>query len=238
MHDANAVAGLANRILAYGADRVLLGFPGALAGSAEFVGNPLRDDIVALRPPVERFAGRSGPLRVLVVGGSLGAAALNDAIPAALTKLAPERCPIVVHQTGERHIAKVRSAYAQAGVDAECVPFIDDMATRFAWADIVVCRGGALTIAELAAIGLGAVVVPLPGAIADEQSANARFLLDAGGAIVMSQAELTQPDAPLAGLLRDLTREQVLTMAIAAHRVGKRDAADRVADACMEVAVK
>ena len=241
VHDANAVVGLANRVLAYGADRVLLGFPNALRGHAKqtaWIGNPLRDEIVALRPPVERFAGRSGPLRVLAVGGSLGAAALNDAIPVALAKLAPDRRPIVVHQTGERHIAQVRSAYAKAGVEAECVPFIEDMAARYAWADIVVCRGGALTIAELAAVGLGAVVVPLPGAIADEQSANARFLLDAGAAIVMSQAELTQSDTPLAGLLRDLTREQALTMAIAAHRVGKRDAADRVADACMEVAVK
>jgi UDP-N-acetylglucosamine--N-acetylmuramyl-(pentapeptide) pyrophosphoryl-undecaprenol N-acetylglucosamine transferase len=241
VHDANAVAGLANRVLAFGADRVLLGFPNALRGHAKrtaWIGNPLRDDIVALPPPAERFAGRSGPLRVLVVGGSLGAAALNDALPAALAKIAPDRRPIVVHQTGERHLAQVRDAYARAGIESQCVAFIDDMAARYAWADIVVCRGGALTIAELAAVGLGAIVVPLPGAIADEQSANARFLLDAGAAIVMPQSELTQAEAPLAGLLRDLTREQALTMALAAYRVGKRDAADRVADACMEVATK
>jgi len=239
VHEANAVAGLANRVLAYGADLVLLGFPGALRGRrsqrAVWVGNPLRDDIVALAPPARRFADRTGTLRVLVVGGSLGAAALNDAIPAALAKIARERRPIVVHQAGARHVEAVRAAYAKAGLNAECLGFIDDMAARYAWADIVVCRGGALTIAELAAVGLGAIVVPLPGAIADEQSANARFLRDAGAAIVMAQAELTGRDAPLAGMLDALTRSHALTMAVAAHHVGKRDAADRVADACMRL---
>jgi UDP-N-acetylglucosamine--N-acetylmuramyl-(pentapeptide) pyrophosphoryl-undecaprenol N-acetylglucosamine transferase len=222
VHDANAIAGLANRILAYGADRILLGFPDAMRGRAPthtaWVGNPLRDEIVALDAPAARFAERTGPLRLLVVGGSLGAAALNDAIPRALAALPEARRPITVHQAGERHIDVLRDAYAKAGVAAECVPFIDDMAARYAWADVVVCRGGALTIAELAAVGLGAIVVPLPGAIADEQSANARFLLDAGAAIVLTQAELTSG---------------ALTMAINAHRVGKRDAADRVADACI-----
>jgi len=242
VHDANAVAGLANRILAYGADRVLLGFPGALSGraarQATWVGNPLRDDIVALAGPAQRFADREGRLRVLVVGGSLGAAAINGALPPALAAIPAERRPQVVHQTGARHIETVRTAYATAGVDAECVAFIDDMAARYAWADLVVCRGGALTIAELAAVGLGAIVVPLPGAIADEQSANARFLLDAGGAIVMPQAELTADDKPLAGVLGALTRADALTMAIAAHHVGRRDAADRVADACLALAGK
>ena len=237
VHDANAVAGLANRILAYGADRVLLGFPGALRGSqsqrATWVGNALRDDIVAIDPPPLRFADRSGPLRVLIVGGSLGAAALNDAIPVALARLPAAERPRVVHQAGERHIDALKAAYAREGVDAECMPFITDMAGRYAWADIVVCRGGALTVAELAAVGLGAIIVPLPGAIADEQTANARFLLDAGAAIVMAQSELSGPDAPLAGVLGGLTRSNALTMALAAHRVGKRDAADRVADACL-----
>jgi UDP-N-acetylglucosamine--N-acetylmuramyl-(pentapeptide) pyrophosphoryl-undecaprenol N-acetylglucosamine transferase len=240
VHDANAVAGLANRILAYGADRVLLGFPDALHGRhgrhATWVGNPVRDDIVALPPPSRRFADRTGPLRVLVVGGSLGAVALNAALPAALAAIAPERRPIVVHQAGERHTDAVRAAYANAGVTAECLPFIDDIAARYAWADIVVCRGGALTVAELAAVGLGAVVVPLPGAIADEQSANARFLLDAGAAIVIPQAELLGADAPLAGVLGALRRSDALTMAVAAHLVGKRDAADRVADECLALA--
>jgi UDP-N-acetylglucosamine--N-acetylmuramyl-(pentapeptide) pyrophosphoryl-undecaprenol N-acetylglucosamine transferase len=242
VHDANAVAGLANRILAYGADRVLLGFPGALSGGAArratWVGNPLRDDIVALPPPAQRFVDRSGALRVLVLGGSLGAAAINGALPAALATIASAQRPQVVHQAGTRHVDAVRTAYAKAGVDAECIGFIEDMAARYAWADLVVCRGGALTVAELAAVGLGAIVVPLPGAIADEQSANARFLLDAGAAIVMPQAELTAPERPLAGVLGALTRADALTMAIAAHHVGKRDAADRVADECLALAGK
>ena len=238
VHDANAVAGLANRILAYGADRVLLGFPGALRQSkrATWVGNPLRDDIVAVDPPGARFADRRGPLRLLVVGGSLGAAALNDALPAALAKLPEAKRPLIVHQAGERHIDPLRKAYAAAGVTAECVPFIFDMAARYAWADLAVCRGGALTVAELAAVGLGAIVVPLPGAIADEQTANARYLLDAGAAIVIAQSELCGADEPLAGIVGALTRSDALTMALAAHHVGKRDAADRVADVCMALA--
>ena len=231
VHDANAVAGLANRILAHGADRILLGFPGALRGApakrTAWVGNPLRDDIVAVDPPQTRFEGREGPLRLLVVGGSLGAAALNEAVPDALARLPQSQRPLTVHQAGERHIDALRARYADAGVTAECVPFI---------ADIVVCRGGALTVAELAAVGLGAIIVPLPGAIADEQTANARFLLDAGAAIVLAQSELTGPDAPLAGILGALTRGDARTMAIAAYQVGKRDAAERVADACIALA--
>ena len=240
VHDANAIAGLANRILAFGADRVLLGFPDALPGSqakhATWVGNPLRDDIVRIDPPETRFADRTGALRVLVVGGSLGAAALNDAIPAAIGALPESRRPSIVHQAGERHIDALRAAYSRAGVAAECVPFIRDMAERYRWADIVVCRGGALTVAELAAVGLGAIIVPLPGAIADEQTANARFLLEAGGAIVMPQQELAGPGNPLAGVLGALTRSHALTMAVAAHRVGKRDAAEQVAEACIALA--
>jgi UDP-N-acetylglucosamine--N-acetylmuramyl-(pentapeptide) pyrophosphoryl-undecaprenol N-acetylglucosamine transferase len=239
VHDANTVAGLANRILAFGADRVLLGFPDALGrGSkrAQWIGNPLRDDIVALDPPQQRFAARSGPLRVLVVGGSLGAAALNDAMPDALAKIPRERRPLVVHQAGEGHVDALRAAYAKAGVDAECVAFIDDMAARYAWADLVVCRGGALTVSELAAVGLGAIIVPLPGAIADEQTANARFLLDAGAAIVLAQSELASADAPLTGILAALMRTHAQTMAVAAYQVGKRDAAERVADVCIALA--
>src|SRR5207249_200169 len=206
---------------------------GSQAKHAAWVGNPLRDDIVAVAPPSQRFADRTGPLRVLVVGGSLGAAALNDAIPLALAKIAQERRPSVVHQTGEQHIAAVCEAYARAGVTAECVPFIDDMAARYAWADLVVCRGGALTVAELAAVGLGAVIVPLPGAIADEQTANADFLVKAGAAVRIAQSELT-PER-LASLIRGMSRERALVMASAAYGVGRRDAADRVADVCAEL---
>jgi len=195
LHDANAVAGLATRVLAYGADRILLGFPQALRGRhaklVEWVGNPLRDAICALPEPALRFAGRDGPLRLLVVGGSLGAQALNDLVPEAVSGMAAQARPAIVHQAGEKHIASLRDAYSRAGVAAECVAFIDDMAARYAWADFVICRGGALTISELAAVGLGSIVVPLPGAIADEQSANAQFLVDAGAAWKEPQAELT-----------------------------------------------
>ena len=146
LHDANAVAGLATRVLAYGADRILLGFPQALKGAhakrVEWVGNPLRDSICTLPAPGDRFRGRSGPLRLLVVGGSLGAMGLNALVPEAIAQLAPAERPLVVHQAGEKHIANLREAYARHQVDGECVAFIDDMAARYAWADFVICRGG------------------------------------------------------------------------------------------------
>ncbi len=235
LHESNAVAGLANRVLAYGADRILLAFPDAFAGRhaaiAECVGTPLRDAIGRVPPPDERFAGRSGPLALLVVGGSLGAASLNQRVPAALALLPPEIRPRVVHQSGAGHIDALRAAYASAGVAGECVPFIDDIAAAYADADLVLCRGGAITVAELAAVGVGSLIVPLPGAIADEQSANARFLVAAGAALMIAQLELT-PES-LAGRLRSLTREALLAMATAARRVGRVDAAERVADACI-----
>lgn len=238
VHDSNAVAGLANRVLALGADRVLLGFPNAMkgkfAGKAEWVGNPLRDAITTLAPPERRFADRSGPLRVLVVGGSLGAVALNERVPAAVALLEGDQRPRIVHQAGARHIEALRAAYAAAGVVAECVPFIDDMAEQYAEADLVLCRGGAITVSELAAAGVGSVIVPLPGAIADEQSANAQFLVDAGAAVKIPQAELT-PEG-LAAELRRMDRSTLLRMAIAARTVARLDAADRVADTCIALA--
>jgi UDP-N-acetylglucosamine--N-acetylmuramyl-(pentapeptide) pyrophosphoryl-undecaprenol N-acetylglucosamine transferase len=240
LHDANAVAGLATRMLAYGADRILLGFPQALAGAhakrVEWVGNPLRDSMCALPPPAERFAGRSGPMRLLVVGGSLGARGLNELVPAAIAKLPLPARPLVVHQAGDKHIAALRDAYARHQVDGECLAFIDDMAARYAWADFVICRGGGLTVAELAAVGLGACVVPLPGAIADEQSANAQFLVDAGAAWKEPQDALTAER--LAGLLHLIDRPRARAMAEAAHALGKRDAAARVAAVCAEWAAK
>jgi UDP-N-acetylglucosamine--N-acetylmuramyl-(pentapeptide) pyrophosphoryl-undecaprenol N-acetylglucosamine transferase len=240
IHEANAVAGLANRVLAYGADRILLGFPDALRGrhaaKVEWSGNPLRDAIAAVPPPAARFAGRSGPLKLLVVGGSLGATALNERVPAALAQIPIEDRPHVVHQAGERGIEALRVAYERAGVAADCRAFIGDMAAEYASADVVLCRGGAITVAELAAVGIGAIVVPLPGAIADEQSANARFLASAGAAEVIAQAELT-PER-LARLLQELTRERLAAMAIAARKVGRTDAADRVAEVCVSLLPK
>lgn len=235
LHDSNAVAGLATRVLAHGADRILLGFPQALRGKhakiVEWVGNPLRDAVCALPAPAARFAGRSGPLRLLVVGGSLGAQALNTLVPQAIAELPPEHRPQIVHQAGERHIEALRAAYRETGVDGECVAFIDDMAARYAWADFVICRGGALTVSELAAVGLGALVVPLPGAIADEQSANAQFLVDAGAAWKEPQDTLTAER--LLARIGALDRAACLAMAEAAYAHGKRDAAARVADVCL-----
>jgi UDP-N-acetylglucosamine--N-acetylmuramyl-(pentapeptide) pyrophosphoryl-undecaprenol N-acetylglucosamine transferase len=235
LHDANAVAGLANRVLAYGADRVLVGFPRAFkgrhAGKVEWVGNPLREAMGSVPSPEARFAGRSGPLSLLVVGGSLGAAALNRVVPAALALMRAEARPRVLHQAGARHVDGLRAAYQAAGVAAVCVPFIDDMAAQYAAADLVLCRGGAITVAELAAVGAAAVIVPLPGAIADEQSANAQFLVDAGAAVKIPERELTA--AALAAKLASLSRATLLAMAEAARKVARVDAADRVADVCL-----
>ncbi len=238
IHDANAVAGLANRVLAYGADRILLGFPDAMRGKhaskVQWVGNPLREDIVVVAPPGQRFAGRSGPLRLLVLGGSLGAKALNERVPAALALLAPVQRPQVTHQAGATHIDALRRAYADTGATAECVSFISDMARHYAAADLVVCRGGALTIAEIAAVGVGSVIVPLPGAIADEQTHNARFLVDAGAASLIPQTELTA--RLLADMLAAYDREALLAMGIAARSVARTDATERVAEACIDLA--
>ena len=235
IHEANAVAGLANRVLAYGADRILQGFPGAFSGrhaaKAEWVGNPVREEIAALPSPEERYRGRSGPLKLLVLGGSLGAVALNERVPAALALLPASSRPIVTHQAGESHLHALRAAYAAGGVEAECVPFITDMAENYARTDLVLCRSGGLTVAELAAVGVAAVLVPLPGAIADEQTRNARFLVDAGAAVLVPQAELS-PER-LAAFLGGCSRERLLEMAIAARRLGRTDAAERVAQACV-----
>jgi UDP-N-acetylglucosamine--N-acetylmuramyl-(pentapeptide) pyrophosphoryl-undecaprenol N-acetylglucosamine transferase len=204
---------------------------GRHAAKVAWVGNPLREAITALPIPESRFAGRFGPLKLLVVGGSLGAAALNRAVPAALALMSADARPRVVHQAGARHIAHLQAAYLEAGVEAECVDFIVDMATRYADADIVLCRGGAITVSELAAVGVASIIVPLPGAIADEQSANARFLVDSGAALMTPQRELT-PEA-LALCLQSLTRATLVSMAIAARKLARPDAADRVADACV-----
>jgi UDP-N-acetylglucosamine--N-acetylmuramyl-(pentapeptide) pyrophosphoryl-undecaprenol N-acetylglucosamine transferase len=238
VHDSNAVAGLANRILAHGADRVLLGFPDAMRGAhakiVEWTGNPLRDAIAAVPPPGERFAGRAGPLRLIVLGGSLGAQGLNERLPAALARLPAASRPQVLHQAGAKHLDALKAAYRGAGVEAECVAFIDDMAARYAWADFALARGGALTVSELAAVGLGALIVPLPGAIADEQTANAELLVRAGGAMRIAQDELT-PER-LADVIASVDRSKALALALAARGVGRTGAAERVADVCLELA--
>ena len=233
VHEQNSVAGLANRVLAGVADRILSGFPGVLR-QGEWAGNPVRTEIAALPLPAQRYAGRSGPLDVLVVGGSLGARALNEAVPRALALLPLAERPRVTHQSGAKQIDDLRAAYAAAGVEAQLLPFIDDMAARYAAADLVVCRAGALTIAELAAAGVASVLVPFPQAVDDHQTGNARFLSEAGAAILLPQRELT-PEK-LAALLRELTREKLAAMAEKARALAKPEATRAVAEVCMEVA--
>ncbi len=233
LHEQNSVAGLANRVLARVADRVLSGFPEVLE-KAEWLGNPVRADITAVLPPAERYPGRSGPLRVLVVGGSLGAAVLNETVPQALARLAPEARPIVVHQAGERQIEGLRAAYARVQVEGELRPFIDDMAAAYADADLVICRAGALTVAELAAAGVASLLVPFPYAVDDHQTGNARFLADRGAAYLLPQTELS-PDR-LAGILSSLDRGRLLNMAEHARALAKPLAAVAVAHVCAELA--
>ena len=231
LHEQNAVAGLANRILARIGDKVMVAFPDALAG-AEWTGNPVRAEIAAIAPPEARFARREGPLRLLVVGGSLGAQVLNELLPQAIALLKDK--PLVLHQSGEKHLDALRKNYREAGVEGELVAFIDDMARRYAEADLVICRAGAATIAELAAGGVASVLVPFPHAVDDHQTANARFLADKGAAILLSQNELS-PER-IAGLIRSLDRGKLLEMAKKARVLGKPDAARVVAQRCRQLA--
>ena len=230
LHEQNAIAGLANRVLSSVSDKVMVAFPEALR-SAEWTGNPVRREIAAIAPPDERFREREGPLRLLVVGGSLGAQALNEAVPQSLARLS---APVsVVHQAGEKHIDALRNNYRAAGVQGELVAFIDDMARRYAEADLVICRAGAVTIAELSAGGMASILVPFPHAVDDHQTANARFLADKGAAILVPQREMSAEK--LAGLIASLDRPKLLDMATKARALGKPDAARVVAKRCMEI---
>lgn len=233
LHEQNSVAGLANRVLASVADRVLSGFPKVLRKAA-WIGNPVRADIAAIAAPAERFAGRSGALRVLVVGGSLGASVLNEMVPQALARMKPADRPLVTHQAGTKQIDSLRSAYAAAGVEGELLPFIEDMATKYAEADLVICRAGALTIAELAAAGTASLLVPFPHAVDDHQTGNARFLADQGAAYLLPQTELNAER--LAGILASLDRKRLLDMATKARALAKPHAAEAVAKVCEDLA--
>jgi UDP-N-acetylglucosamine--N-acetylmuramyl-(pentapeptide) pyrophosphoryl-undecaprenol N-acetylglucosamine transferase len=244
IHEQNAIAGLTNRLLAVVADRILLGLPqqsgkpeGAigspLATRGEWVGNPVRPEIAALPAPEQRLAGRAGPLRLLVVGGSLGAQALNEMIPQALARLEPTQRPQVRHQSGAKHLAALQANYAAADVAAECLTFITDMAAAYAWSDVVICRAGALTVAEVAAAGAAALFVPFPFAVDDHQTANARFLSDANAAWLMQQSALNAEN--LAQWLAGLTREELLARAGKARTFAKPDATARVAAICKEL---
>lgn len=238
VHEQNSVAGLANRVLARVADRVVCGFPNALP-TGVWVGNPVRPEIAQMAMPAERFAERIAvenlPLRLLVLGGSLGAAALNDIVPKGLGLLPLEERPQVVHQAGGKHLEQLQANYEAAGVQAHCVAFIDDMAGAYEWADLVICRAGALTVAELAAAGVASILVPFPHAVDDHQTSNARFLSIAGGAILLPQEALT-PEA--ISLIRNYTRGQLQQMGEKARELARPDAAFAVAAVCEELVKK
>ncbi|TNF58568.1 MAG: undecaprenyldiphospho-muramoylpentapeptide beta-N-acetylglucosaminyltransferase, partial [Burkholderiales bacterium] len=221
LHEQNSVPGMANRVLAGIADRVFCAFPGVLP-KAEWVGNPLRSEFLGKPAPAARFAGRSGPLRLLVVGGSLGARALNDVVPRALALLPADRRPLVIHQSGEKQIEALRANYAGAAVEATLTPFIEDTASAFADADLIVCRAGASTVTEIAAVGAAALFVPFPQAVDDHQTANARFLVDAGAAWLVPQSELT-PEL-LARRLDEVQRARLEEMAGKARQMEKTGA--------------
>lgn len=232
LHEQNSVAGMANKVLAQVASRVFCAFPDALP-HARWVGNPLRQAFLEQAPPAERFAGRSGPLKILVVGGSLGAKALNDTVPQALALIPPEQRPQVLHQSGASQIDALRASYAAAGVDAELTPFIDDTAQAYAQADLILCRAGASTVTEIAAVGAAAVYVPFPHAVDDHQTTNARFMVDAGGGWLVQQNALT-PEK-LAHMIQNMQRSTLLETAQKAKMMEKREATAAVLAACEEL---
>ena len=240
IHEQNAVAGLTNRLLAQVAGCVLQAFPGAfdrrgrnplgrrlpLPAAVSTTGNPVRDSMLLQPLPAERFSTRSGALQVLVLGGSQGARALNQVVPAALALLPAAQRPQVLHQAGARLIGEMRDAYVSQGIAATVVPFIDDVAAALADADLVICRAGALTVAELAAVGVASVLVPFPAAVDDHQTANAAYLAEAGAAVLQPQATLTADG--LAALLLQFDRPRLLAMAACARALAHADATSEV----------
>ncbi|MEW9582328.1 undecaprenyldiphospho-muramoylpentapeptide beta-N-acetylglucosaminyltransferase [Paraburkholderia sp. DGU8] len=241
LHEQNSIAGLANKVLAKLAKRVLVAFPNALP-HGEWTGNPIREELARAIAPKARYAQRSGPLNVLVVGGSLGAAALNEVVPRALALLAPNERPHIVHQAGAKHIEALRENYAAAGLqagsgeqtDVELVPFIDDMTSAYASADLVICRSGAMTVSEISAVGVAALFVPFPYAVDDHQTTNAAFLADNGAALVVQQRDLSAEK--LADWLRSQTRDSLAQMAERSRSLAKPDATEQVAQICASVA--
>ncbi|KQR85297.1 UDP-N-acetylglucosamine--N-acetylmuramyl-(pentapeptide) pyrophosphoryl-undecaprenol N-acetylglucosamine transferase [Burkholderia sp. Leaf177] len=241
LHEQNSIAGLANKVLAHIAKRVLVAFPNALP-NAEWTGNPIRAELAETLSPKERYAARNvkpdARLNVLVVGGSLGAAALNETVPKALALLDPATRPHVVHQAGAKHIDALKTNYAAAGLtsdeDVRLVPFIDDMASAYAAADLVICRSGAMTVSEIAAVGVAALFVPFPFAVDDHQTTNAAFLANEGAAHLIQQRDLSAEK--LAGWLRAQTRETLSQMAVKARALAKPDATERVGRVCADVA--
>lgn len=238
IHEQNAIPGFTNRILARFAGRVMTGFTGAFdhRRNAVFTGNPVRRTLATLAPPESRMGDRRGRLRLLVIGGSLGALVLNQRVPEAVALLPESQRPEIRHQAGERTIEAAHAAYEEQGVAADIVPFIDDMAEALAWADLVICRAGALTVAELAAAGVAAVLVPYPHAVDDHQTANARYLADADAAVLIRQPALTPQrlSDEIGAFASD--RGRLLAMAQRARALGRPDATRTVAEFCLEAA--
>ena len=232
LHEQNSVAGMANRVLARVAARVFTAFPGVFT-KAQWVGNPLRTEFLNQVEPAARLAGRLGPLRLLVVGGSLGARALNEIVPKALALIPAAERPTVIHQSGEAQIEALRRNYAEAGVQAQLTPFIDNTAQAFADADLVVCRAGASTVTELAAVGAAAAFVPFPAAVDDHQTSNAAFLVDQGAGLLLPQSELT-PEK-LATVLQKTERATLVQWALQAKTLQKIHATQAVVAACEEL---
>ena len=241
VHEQNSIAGLTNRVLACLADRVLVAFPSAFThqgdkpipcgkANSEWVGNPVREAIAHLANETGKYVGREGALRLLVVGGSLGAAALNELLPQAIALLPPEQRPEVVHQSGRQHVEKLRENYAAAGVEADVRDYIEDMATLYEWCDLAVCRAGAMTVAELACAGVPAVLVPFPFAVDDHQTTNAGFLVQGSAGWCMQQKDLSAEK--LAAHLATLTRTQLADMSAKARALAKPEATKTVADIC------
>jgi UDP-N-acetylglucosamine--N-acetylmuramyl-(pentapeptide) pyrophosphoryl-undecaprenol N-acetylglucosamine transferase len=239
IHEQNAVAGLTNRLLSRVAAQVMQAFPAAFAEApwVSTCGNPVRPEIAALAAPAQRYASHQGALRLLVVGGSLGAMAFNETLPRALALLPAEQRPLVRHQSGRRHLEQVQRCYQDAGVAAELLPFIDDMAAAYDWSDMVLCRAGALTVSELAAAGAAAVLVPYPHAVDDHQTRNAAFLVDAGAALLLPQHDMSAENLAvlLQGFCADpqVGRTALCTMAQAARRLAQPEATASVAEACL-----
>lgn len=234
IHEQNSVAGLTNKTLAKIANRILFAFPTAFDRAEGCVGNPVRDEIKKVAEPQVRFAGRSGPLKLLVVGGSLGAQVFNEQVPQVLALLSEEDRPQVIHQAGEKHIEALQNNYDAAGIVAECAPFIADMAQAYAEADLVLCRAGALTVAELACVGAAAILVPFPHAVDDHQTGNAKYLADAGAGVLIGQQDFNA--ANFAALLKNMTRERCLEMAVQARKLAKPDATEHVVAAIEKLA--
>lgn len=235
IHEQNSIPGLVNKVLAKLADRVLLGFPGAIKmdnTKVSFVGNPVRGNITKLDPPEKRFAGRSGPLKMLVVGGSRGAQALNTVVPQAIKRMPENHRPVVIHQAGEKNLGALRKSYSDLGITAELTAFIDDISQYYAACDLVLCRAGALTVSELAAAGVASILVPYPYAVDDHQTSNARFLSEYQAAVLLPQTDLNPHN--LMEILSGLTREKLLAMAVAARKQAAPDATRLVAQACIE----